>query len=189
MPNDERRPGSWLGNPAERLEKGFETVRATRMKDMPFLHPGVKVQAVGFRPWRHFWFGVMVTPWSMNFILAEGEVGKWKSVPEGEKLHYAFPAGVYDFISVKDALLGEYQMCSLFSPLAPEITNHAFAVRVAQAAIEAIMQKDEAPEEQGEKLVPEQGPALSEKIETGLKKPVSRRSLFHPGAKPGDEDQ
>ncbi len=39
----------------------------------------------------------MVTPWAINLILCEGEEGYWKSVPEGKKLHYQFPAGLYDF--------------------------------------------------------------------------------------------
>ena len=29
---------------------------------------------------------------------------------EGRRLHYPFPAGIYDFISVKDRILGEYQI-------------------------------------------------------------------------------
>ncbi|HAW45468.1 MAG TPA: [NiFe]-hydrogenase assembly, chaperone, HybE [Sutterella sp.] len=189
MTENNLKPGSWKPSPAKRLEAGFRTVLETRMKGMPFLHPHVNVEAVGFRPWKHFWFGVMVTPWSMNFILAEGEVGAWKSVPEGQKVHYNFPAGCYDFISVKDDLLGEYQMCSLFSPLDPQITNHAFAIKVAEAAIDAIMQVDNDPPEEGQALVPEARPTLSEKVEAGLQKPVSRRALFHPNAKDEDEGE
>lgn len=178
----------WKENPAQRLTKGFEEVFETRMKDMPFNHPKVHVEAVGFRRWQDYWFGVMVTPWSMNFILAEGRQGKWKSVQEGRKLHYNFPAGCYDFISVKDKLLGEYQMCSLFSPLAPEITDHNFAVAVASAAIDEIMKEDDAPEELGQQLVPETQP-LSQRVEEGLKKPVSRKEFFHRKPDPvGDEE-
>ena len=91
------------------------------------LHPRVHVQAVGFHKWKYFWLGIIVTPWCMNVILAKGQPSKWKSIPEGRRLHYPFPAGIYDFISVKDRILGEYQMCSLMSPLEEVVSDHDMA--------------------------------------------------------------
>ena len=51
------------------------------------LHPRVHVQAVGFHKWKYFWLGIIVTPWCMNVILAKGQPSKWKSIPEGRRLH------------------------------------------------------------------------------------------------------
>ena len=170
----------WKPNPASRLEAGFKYIHQNRMKGLPFLHPKVKVHAVGFKKWTNFWLGVMVTPWAINLILCEGEEGYWKSVPEGKKLHYQFPAGLYDFISVKDKILGEYKMCSLLSPL-EEITDDQMAVEVAYAALDEIM-KDEQPEDEGTPMVESkrevEEEAVEKAVENTLSKPISRRSFF-----------
>ena len=110
------------------------------------LHPRVHVQAVGFHKWKYFWLGIIVTPWCMNVILAKGQPSKWKSIPEGRRLHYPFPAGIYDFISVKDRILGEYQMCSLMSPLEEVVSDHDMAVEIAKAALEELMKPEQEPE-------------------------------------------
>ena len=110
------------------------------------LHPRVHVQAVGFHKWKYFWLGIIVTPWCMNVILAKGQPSKWKSIPEGRRLHYPFPAGMYDFISVKDRILGEYQMCSLMSPLEEVVSDHEMAVEIAKAALEELMKPEQEPE-------------------------------------------
>ncbi len=172
--------GIWKENPSKRLEAGFKYIYRNRMNGLPFLHPKVKVHAIGFKKWTHFWFGVIVTPWAINLILCEGEEGFWKSVPEGKKLHYQFPAGLYDFISVKDKILGEYKMCSLLSPL-EEIKDDKMAIEVAFAALDEIM-KDEAPEEEGTPLVESKREinqeALAEAVEDTLNRPVSRRKIL-----------
>lgn len=171
---------TWAENPSERLQKGFTIIRNTRMKAIPIVHPLVGVHAVGFHRWTHFWLGVMVTPWAINLILTEGETGYWKSVPEGQKLHYRFPAGLFDFISVKDALLGEYKMCSLISPLI-EIKDDAMAMEVANAVLDELM-KEEAPEEEGvpmESFTREiDADAVASAVEKNLTKPLSRRAFF-----------
>ncbi len=50
----------------------------------------------------------------------------WRSIRAGEKQRYDFPAGRYDFIDAVDPIVGEYRMCSLFSP-ALEFEDHAAA--------------------------------------------------------------
>ncbi|MCD8339782.1 MAG: [NiFe]-hydrogenase assembly chaperone HybE [Burkholderiales bacterium] len=174
----------WKPSPVQRLERGFHQVLEKRMQGLPFVHPKVGIHAVGFQKWKYFWLGIMVTPWAINIILTEGDPTKWKSVPEGKKLHYRFPAGLYDFISVKDDLLGEYKMCSLISPLT-EIKDDAMAVEVAQYALQELM-KDEQPEEEGTPMVyspREVNPeaveaAIEKKVEETMSKPISRRSFF-----------
>jgi [NiFe] hydrogenase assembly HybE family chaperone len=48
-----------------------------------------------------------------------------------------FPAGVFEFIGNRDAVLGDYQACSLFSPMF-EFADHATAVDTAAASLAAL---------------------------------------------------
>ena len=173
----------WEPSPAERLERGFTRIWQTRMMGLPMLHPRVQVQAVGFRRWKYFWLGIIVTPWCMNIILSKGQPSKWKSIPEGKRLLYPFPAGKYDFICVRDRILGEYQMCSLMSPLDEVITDHQMAVEVAQAALDELM-KPEAPPELGTPIpafTKEVDPEMIEKaVAATIEKPISRRAFLRP---------
>ena len=149
------------------------------------LHPRVHVQAIGFHKWKYFWLGIIVTPWCMNVILAKGQPSKWKSIPEGRRLHYPFPAGIYDFISVKDRILGEYQMCSLMSPLEEVVSDHDMAVEIAKAALEELMKPEQEPElgEPIPAIQPKVDPEAIEKaVETAINRPISRRSFLRPKA-------
>lgn len=173
---------AWEANPAMRLERGFNRVWQSRMAGLPMLHPRVHVQAVGFRKWKYFWLGIIVTPWCMNVILAKGLPSKWKSIPEGRRLNYPFPAGLYDFISVKDRILGEYQMCSLMSPLDEVVSDHALAVEIAKAALDELMKPEKEPEDLGQPIPPferEINPEAVEKaVENAMVRPMSRRTFF-----------
>lgn len=184
MSNSESRiPASaspvWEPNPARRLEAGFRRIAKTRMAGLPICHPKVRCQAVGFAPWKYFWLGVMITPWSINLILSPGEKEKWKSVPEGRRLHYRFPAGIFDFISVHDKDLGEYQMCSMLSPL-DEIEDHSTAVSVAESILVELNKTESEEEEQGTPFAEVEAPKsdLSEVIQEKMEMPVTRRDLF-----------
>jgi [NiFe] hydrogenase assembly HybE family chaperone len=103
-------------DPSPRLVDSFR-VALERMQGLAFVNPALDVEAVAFAPWEGHWLGVLVTPWFMNLILAPREVAAWISLKPGEKRSYPFPAGVFDFIGAHDDLAGEFQMCSLFSPL------------------------------------------------------------------------
>lgn len=179
---DNLAPEGWKENPTERLEKGFEKIKNTRMANIPVSHPKVGIKAVGFRPWNSFWLGCMVTPWALNLIIAEGDPKAWNQKPDGKKIRYRFPAGNFDFICVNDMILGEYQMCSLMSPLT-EITDHQLAVDVAEAALVEIM-KNETPEEEGTPLTPSphipDPEAAAKAMEGALNKPVKRRAFIKP---------
>lgn len=150
-------------------ESGRPECRACRC-----CHPRVHVQAVGFHKWKYFWLGIIVTPWCMNVILAKGQPSKWKSIPEGRRLHYPFPAGIYDFISVKDRILGEYQMCSLMSPLEEVVSDHDMAVEIAKAALEELMKPEQEPE-LGEPI-----PAIRLKCRPGNPSKKRSRPPFNP---------
>jgi [NiFe] hydrogenase assembly HybE family chaperone len=124
--------------PAPALEAAFGAVLREQMQDMPMVNPVLSVQAVGFRPWGGFWLGVLVTPWFMNLWLMPRDDAQWQSIGEREKRRYVFPAGVFEFIGGLHAALGDYQACSLFSPMF-EFENAEAARDTALASLEALM--------------------------------------------------
>ncbi len=104
-------------SPAQALERAFGSILQRQMQDMPMLNPALAVEAVGFRPWCDHWLGILVTPWFMNLVLMPRVSAKWQPIGERETRHYVFPAGVFEFIGGSDPALGDYQACSLFSPM------------------------------------------------------------------------
>jgi [NiFe] hydrogenase assembly HybE family chaperone len=124
-------------SPAAALERVFRGVLHHQMQDMPLVNPALSVEAVGFRPWDGHWLGVLVTPWFMNLVLMPRVAGKWSPIRERESRHYVFPAGVFEFIGSQDPVLGDYQACSLFSPMF-DFADHAAARDTAAAALDAL---------------------------------------------------
>jgi [NiFe] hydrogenase assembly HybE family chaperone len=84
---------------------------------LPFLNPALRVEAVGFRRRDGRWLGVLITPWFMNLMLLPDVPASWHHVRYGDTVSYPFPSGVFEFISAREADLGDYQICSLFSPM------------------------------------------------------------------------
>lgn len=124
-------------SPAAALEAAFRRVAQQQMQGVPILNPALAVEAVGFRPWDAHWLGVLITPWFMNLWLMPRVRAKWQPIAAGTSRHYVFPAGVFEFIGGRDAQLGDYQACSLFSPMF-EFTDHAAAHDTAVAALGAL---------------------------------------------------
>lgn len=141
--NDTSAAVTLLPDPSPRLTAAYRTI-ASRMDGLGFVNPAIDVEAVGFAPWETHWLGVMVTPWCMNLMLLPRDASGWTSLPQGQTLRYRFPAGDYDFISSRDDTVGEYQMCSLISPLL-DIPDHATAREVAQLARAALLDPANAP--------------------------------------------
>lgn len=124
-------------NPSATLEARFAAIWREHMQDVPMVNPALRVQAVGFAPWEHHWLGVLVTPWFMNLVLLPRVQQHWHRIGERESRHHVFPAGVFEFISNQDAVLGNYQACSLFSPMF-EFADHDTAVATASSALAAL---------------------------------------------------
>ena len=143
-----------LPDPSPRLAAAFRAV-AARMQGLSFVSPAVEVEAVGFAPWESHWLGVMVTPWFMNLTLLPRDPAAWQALAPGAKRRYVFPAGTYEFVGANDAAIGDYQVCSLFSPL-QEFDDHASACLVATLAREALFDpaNAEAPEMPAAELSP-----------------------------------
>jgi [NiFe] hydrogenase assembly HybE family chaperone len=107
------------------------------MHGLGFVNPALDVEAIGFARWQGRWLGVIVTPWCINLVLAPHDPAAWQPLPPGAKRRYAFPAGDYEFVGASDDVLGDYQVCSLFSPVL-EFDDHATARLVAELAREAL---------------------------------------------------
>jgi [NiFe] hydrogenase assembly HybE family chaperone len=141
-------------SPAAALESTFRAIAQQQMQGLPVLNPALSVEAVGFRPWNERWLGILITPWFMNLMLMPRVSATWLPIAEGESRRYVFPAGVFEFVGARHAALGDYQACSLFSPMF-DFANHAGAHDTALAALDALF--DPASRELGE--VPARPPA------------------------------
>jgi [NiFe] hydrogenase assembly HybE family chaperone len=164
-------------SPARALEAAFRRILRKQMQDMPLVNPALTVEAVGFRPWSDHWLGILVTPWFMNLLLMPRVAAKWQPIGERESRHYAFPAGVFEFIGGRDIALGDYQACSLFSPMF-EFADQGSARDTAIAALDALF--DRASREAGE--APGEAPPPS----TPPARPVSKRDFLFGSAPRAD---
>lgn len=107
----------YASTPAPLLEEVFRDIQATRMADIALLNPELSVEAVGFEAQEPGWLGVLITPWFMNLMLLPRDGQPWQALAQGEKRRLTFPAGEIEFIGGVEERLGEYQSCSLFSPM------------------------------------------------------------------------
>jgi [NiFe] hydrogenase assembly HybE family chaperone len=131
-------------DPSAVLQARFEHIRRGPMQGLPMLNDALSVRALGFRPWREHWLGTLVTPWFMNLVLMPRQAQAWHPLPERESRHFVFPAVVFEFIGARDAEIGDYLACSLFSPMF-EFTDSAAAEATALAALEALFDTANCP--------------------------------------------
>jgi [NiFe] hydrogenase assembly HybE family chaperone len=125
-------------DPSAALEATFRHVAETRMRGLPFVNPALAVEAVGFAPWEGRWLGVLVAPWFINLVLAPCDPAAWRPLARGDKRRYGFPAGDYEFIGANEPGVGEFHVCSLFSPV-QEFDDQATARFVALHARAALL--------------------------------------------------
>lgn len=159
-----------LPDPSALLERAFGAA-AGRMRELPICNPALQVAAVGFAPWQQHWLGVLVTPWAINLMLLPLAPAAWWPVTPGAKKRYTFPAGAYDFIDGRDAIAGDYRMCSLFSP-ALEFADQATAVEVARLARAALLDPAHAEPVAG----PAPGPLA--RVEAQAEAPLTKRDFL-----------
>jgi [NiFe] hydrogenase assembly HybE family chaperone len=180
-----------LPDPSERLVGAFREV-AARMHSLPVCNAALDVEAVAFAPWEDAWLGVMLTPWCMNLMLLPRDLARWRPLPAGAKRSYRFPAGSYEFVGASDAAIGDYQVCSLFSPL-HEFSDHATAALVAQLAREALFDPDNAEASDGAvqsvaASPVSSGPGPLARLEAQLDVPMSKRDFLRARFIGGDRD-
>ena len=170
-------------SPAHALEAAFRAILQRQMHDMPMTNPALSVEAVGFRRWSDHWLGILVTPWFMNLVLMPRVAAKWHPIDERETRHYVLPAGVFEFIGAHHPALGDYQACSLFSPMF-DFADHAGARATAVAALDALF--DISNREAGEALTPPGAVADAAISATPAARAVSKRDFLF-GATPRAE--
>lgn len=158
-------------DPSRLLEAAFRRIQAETMADVPILNPALSVEAVGFARWQGHWLGILVTPWFMNLVLVPGGTGSWLSAAPGQRLFRKFPSGDFAFLGSEEPEVGEFQSCSLFSPMG-RFADQVAAREVARAALEALQREPETarPAPSGE--APED-PKL-----TALERPMSKREFL-----------
>ncbi|MBN8413581.1 [NiFe]-hydrogenase assembly chaperone HybE [Halomonas litopenaei] len=184
------------------LVEAFRETQASRMKDMPFCHPGLSVASVGFREWQSTTsecqgqLGVLIAPWLMNLVLipATDEVTDLRS---GDKRIVAFPSGEYEFIYNLSAPVGGFFACALFSDMS-EFTSQEYALDVAHAVMDALFdathraetdrhadiaarqhsaQDDEAPSTDDSSPAVQQDPDIQQPHLSASQRPRSRRDV------------
>jgi len=116
------------------------------MAGIPILNDAIGVDALAPRSWRDGWVTVLVTPWSINFMLMPDDGADWSSLQVGRNVRHAFPAGTFSFIVGDEPGFGRYQMCSLFSPVF-EFDGHDAAMIAAAAALDALFRPEDGEQE------------------------------------------
>lgn len=128
----------WTTDPSSDLVAVFEVIARTRMQDVPICNPQLQVEALGFQrtPAGH-WAGVMITPWAINLLCLPGQLEGWPPLAACSKHDWRFPSGDYEFTVAEEERIGNYHLCSLFSPVL-EFVSHEQARLTAIAAAHAL---------------------------------------------------
>jgi [NiFe] hydrogenase assembly HybE family chaperone len=121
-------------DPTALLEAAFRRIQRERMAGMPLLNPALRVQALGFERWQRHWLGAVVTPWFLNIVLLPGDAHAWRTAAEGERVFHRFGAGDFAFLGGCEPEVGEFQGCSLFSPMSG-FADQSTACATARAAL------------------------------------------------------
>lgn len=125
------------------LEALFTHIGATRMAGIPILHPGLRVQAVGFERDGDAAVGVLVTPWFMNLVRLALEPSA-SDLPVGQTRERTVGNACFSFIVGHEDGFGSYEACSLFSPMA-EFVDHEAAVATARAVLDTLRRPPDEP--------------------------------------------
>jgi [NiFe] hydrogenase assembly HybE family chaperone len=150
------------------LEVLFERIARTRMRDVPILHPGLAVKAVGFEATDGgaAALGVLVTPWFMNLVwLPLRDRAEDPATPVGVTRMRAVGCECFDFIGANEPGFGPYEACSLFSPMA-DFGDQAAALATAQEVLRILREPprdaaDEATGQTAHEAAPVAAPATS----------------------------
>jgi [NiFe] hydrogenase assembly HybE family chaperone len=81
---------------------------------------------------------MVVTPWCMSLLLLPGSSENWTSAGANKRRFVNFPAGDFAFLGSHEPELGEYQSCSLFSPMG-KFTTQTEALMTARASISGLL--------------------------------------------------
>lgn len=126
----------------QRLEASYRWIQQERMQDVPVLHSGLRVQAVGFEqvapePWHAQ--GVLITPWFMSLVHMPlqadlGHQGCAEALQTWRFGHQDMPC-----LATPTPGLGTLWLCSLYSPM-QAFVDQAQAVQSALAVLDFLRQ-------------------------------------------------
>ncbi len=125
-------------SPADAVEEAFFRIGRERMADVPILNDALSVATVDFQRWQGHWLGAVITPWCMNLVLVPGTDAGWERTGDNQRRFVRFPAGDFAFLGAVEPEVGEYQTCSLFSPMG-RFSSQAEAIATARAALGALL--------------------------------------------------
>ncbi|GGF65116.1 [NiFe]-hydrogenase assembly chaperone HybE [Alteromonas lipolytica] len=173
---------------------------ATNMAELPVYNAKLEVGTTGFLPVDGSWLGVVVTPWCMNIVLVPEVESQHNEFQVGEKFFVTLPSGQYEFIRAYASTLGDYAICSVFSPMF-DFTEQVSAMQTAQEVLEALFNEEHiAPSErqaaeqtyreQREIFARQQAEQAATEVqqEVGEEKPALSRRAFLTGSFRGNED-
>lgn len=179
------------------LTQVFEHIAHTRFQGLGLLHPALRVQAVGFAevqegPQQVCLQGVLITPWFMSLMRLPLDARQGAGLRPGVSATRTFAAQRCDFIVAHKPLLGHFESCSLFSPMA-DFADQTAAVLTAhevlrQMAISGGTSAERVAVAPSSPELP--APAASAKVSTGMRSlhptepmPARRGFLLGLGAK------
>lgn len=125
-------------NPEDAVQAAFFRIQHTSMAGVPILNPALSVEAIDFQRWQGHWLGMVITPWCMSLLLVPGSPDNWVSAAVNKRRFVKFPAGDFAFLGGHEDELGEYQSCSLFSPMG-KFSSQLQAVQTARAALVGLL--------------------------------------------------
>jgi [NiFe] hydrogenase assembly HybE family chaperone len=155
-------------NPTPLVEDAYRRIEHERMRGTPILNRALQVEAVGFEAWNRKWIGVLVTPWFMNVMMLPGRGAHWLRLPTGTKHHWRLPYAAIEFMVGYEESLGEYHLCSLYSPTL-QFSDQEAARATARAAMDTLMSPPRAEE---------RVPGTMRKMTARMGKPMSKRDFL-----------
>lgn len=124
-------------DPTARIASAFARIERERMQGVPLLNPALQVQVADVERWEGQWLAALVTPWFLNLLLLPGDAARWRPGREGERVFHRFAAAELAFLGSAEPGLGEFQSCSLVSPMG-QFPTQAAALATARAALAAL---------------------------------------------------
>lgn len=125
-------------DPAHSFEAGLVEILEHRMKCLQITDSRLCVRVMPFRRVGRHWLGVVVTPWSVKAVFAPGAREDWKPVKAGATRRVELPGGTFDFLGLRDNILGECLVLPLMGTMSIFV-DQAAAEAFARACLEILM--------------------------------------------------
>ncbi|MBS9781269.1 MAG: [NiFe]-hydrogenase assembly chaperone HybE [Gammaproteobacteria bacterium] len=128
----------------QHLQQRVTHIANNEMADLPLNRDGITVEALHFSRWQEGLLGILVTPWTMNLTYLP-TVFQTQTQAIGTKQGYQFGDNHLEFITAYDEELGQYQVCSLESPIV-SFSTQSEAQLIAKMIIDNLLNPQPASE-------------------------------------------